>query len=58
MSLKAALEADQEIPESWSTYMSVVYGGRVPPLVGSYDSDKLEEAAREKLKSEPYSKGA
>ncbi|KAL1686181.1 FMN-dependent dehydrogenase [Schizophyllum commune] len=57
MSLKAALEADQEIPESWSTYMSVVYGGRVPPLVGSYDPDKLEEAAREKLKSEPYSKG-
>ena len=55
--MKAALEADQEIPESWSTYMSVVYGGRVPPLVGSYDPDKLEEAAREKLKSEPYSKG-
>ncbi|KAJ3736861.1 FMN-dependent alpha-hydroxy acid dehydrogenase [Lentinula guzmanii] len=50
MSFKAALEADQEVPESWSSYMTTVYRSRKPPTIGSYDPDKLEAKAREVTK--------
>ncbi|KAF9005345.1 FMN-dependent alpha-hydroxy acid dehydrogenase [Hymenopellis radicata] len=53
MSFKAALEAGQDVPESWSSYMSVVYNGRKPPSIGSYDAEKLEARAREVTKSNP-----
>lgn len=50
MSFKAALEADQEVPESWSSYMTTVYRGRKPPSISSYDPEKLEAKAREVTK--------
>ncbi|KAK0501318.1 FMN-dependent alpha-hydroxy acid dehydrogenase [Armillaria luteobubalina] len=47
MSFKAALESRQEAPESWSSYMHVVYDSRREPSIGSYDAEKLEAKARE-----------
>ncbi|KAK0488961.1 FMN-dependent alpha-hydroxy acid dehydrogenase [Armillaria novae-zelandiae] len=47
MSFKAALESGQEPPESWSSYMNVVYDSRREPSIGSYDAEKLEAKARE-----------
>ena len=48
--VKQALESGADLPPSWSSYMSVVYGGRKPPSIGSYDPEKLEARAREVTK--------
>ncbi|KAH9938967.1 FMN-dependent alpha-hydroxy acid dehydrogenase [Epithele typhae] len=53
MAFKAALEADQDAPESWSKYMTTVYVGRKEPAIGSYDAAKLEQRAREVTKENP-----
>ena len=40
-------------PGKWSAYMRDLFRTRQPPPLGSVDPDKIEAAAREKLKDSP-----
>ncbi|KAI0763553.1 FMN-dependent alpha-hydroxy acid dehydrogenase [Trametes elegans] len=51
----AAPKAYGSAPGRWSGYMREIFASRQPPLLGSVDPDKIEAAAREKLKDSPGS---
>ena len=40
-------------PGKWSGYARELFHTREPPLLGSVNPEKIEEAAREKLKDHP-----
>lgn len=54
MSVEAATTtAEAEGEKTWTEYMSQIYFGRKPPVLGTLYMDELEQRAKDKLKGYP-----